>query len=29
VRVKPGETVSLALDPVGLRFFDAQSEMAL
>ncbi len=29
VRVKPGEIVKLALDPVGLRFFDAKTEMAI
>ena len=29
VRVKPQETVRLAVNPAGLRFFDAASEMAI
>ncbi len=29
VRVKPGEQVKLALDPAGLRFFDAKTELAI
>jgi multiple sugar transport system ATP-binding protein len=29
VRVKPGEPVKLALDPAGLRFFDAATEKAI
>jgi multiple sugar transport system ATP-binding protein len=29
VRVKPGELVKLALDPAGLRFFDAATEKAI
>jgi multiple sugar transport system ATP-binding protein len=29
VRVKPGEPVKLALDPGGLRFFDATTEKAI
>jgi multiple sugar transport system ATP-binding protein len=29
VRVKPGDAVTLALDPAGLRFFDAQTERAI
>ncbi len=29
VRVKPGEPVKLALDPPGLRFFDATTEKAI
>jgi multiple sugar transport system ATP-binding protein len=29
VRVKSGEPVRLALDPAGLRFFDAQTELAI
>jgi multiple sugar transport system ATP-binding protein len=29
VRVKAGEAIALALDPAGLRFFDAQTERAI
>jgi hypothetical protein len=29
VRVKAGEPIKLALDPAGLRFFDAKTELAV
>jgi multiple sugar transport system ATP-binding protein len=29
VRVKAGETIKLALDPGGLRFFDAKTELSI
>jgi multiple sugar transport system ATP-binding protein len=29
IRVKPGETIKLAMDPTGLRFFDGQTEKSV
>ena len=29
VRVRPGDKIRLAIDPTGLRFFDATTEAAL